>query len=175
VNFLDLLPPFAWNAFWWSQIFAAFALICDGVSFQFKTREHILLILIFSSVFLGVHFFLLGQIVAAVIAIVSIARKVMAYFYPESQSMYVFLLIGVLVTFYFYEHWHNILAFLAMCLLTVGNFRSHDHPLRLWQMAGTSTWLLHNVLTKTPMGVVVELVFLIGQGIGYYRHYGRKK
>jgi len=171
----ESLPPFAWNAFWLSQFFAALTIIFDLISFQFKRREHILLILIAGGVSLGIHFLLLGQIVAGFLVLLASIRKVFAYFRPGQTWMWVFIVLGGLTTFYFYEHWHNLLAYGAMIIVTIGNFQSHDLPMRRYQFFGTTTWLIHNILIKSPMAVLAEVLFLIGQLIGYYRHYGRKK
>ena len=175
MNLFESIPPFAWNAFWLSQFFAGLTMVFDLVSFQFKDRKHILLTLIAGGVSLGIHFLLLGQTVAGLLVLLASVRKGFAYFYPGPKLMWVFIAVGGLTTFYFYEHWHNLLAYGAMIVITIGNFQSHDYPMRLWQMAGSSTWLVHNVLVRTPMGIIVEILFLGGQLIGYYRFYGRKK
>ncbi len=169
MNFLGL------DIFWWSQIFAGFTIIFDLISFQFKQREHILLTLIIGGVCLGIHFLLLGQLVAGGLVLIASVRKGVAYFYPGPKWMLFFVVLGGLTTFYFYEHWHNLLAYGAMIVITIGNFQSHDLPMRRFQLVGTTTWLIHNALIRSPMAVIVEVIFLIGQLIGYYRHYGRKK
>jgi len=171
----EALSSFTWNAFWLSQIFAGFTIIFDIISFQFKKREHILLTLIVGGVCLGIHFLLLGQMVAGALVLLASVRKGFAYFFPGPKWMWVFIILGGLTTWYFYEHWYNFLAYGAMIVITIGNFQSHDLPMRRWQAVGTSTWLIHNFIVRSPIAIIVEVLFLSGQAIGYYRHYGRKK
>jgi hypothetical protein len=46
--------------------------------------------------------------------------------------------------------------------------------MRKQMMMGTSLVIFYNVFIFSPMGIIAESVFLIGNITGYYRHYIRK-
>jgi len=41
-------------------------------------------------------------------------------------------------------------------------------------MCGTSCIIVYNFLVFSPVGVLLELVFLASNFVGYYRHYLKK-
>ena len=156
-----------------SQVLAGIAWLCDIASFQFKKKEHILLVLSISAALFSVHFYLLGHLTAAAIIFVSAVRMAIARKTSSNRMMYLFFFINVLIIIFTFQEPVNLLAFTATMLLTYANFRKDDRSLRLIMMLGTSSWIIHNTIIWSPAAMFVEMFFLVSNLLGYYRHYLR--
>ncbi len=172
---LAILSNLSLSAFTVSQILAGIAFLPALMSFQFKKREHILLLLVCSASLMSIHFFLLDQITASLIALLGAGRMFLARKFALEKMMLIFLLLNMIVLFITYQQPVNLLAFLATTCFTYANFRKDDKSLRLLMMLGTTVWIIHNALVGSPVAVLVEASFLTGNIVGYYRHYFRKK
>jgi len=67
----------------------------------------------------------------------------------------------------------QILVAIAICLgsifQTMGAFNNDDKKLRLLMIIGTLFWLCHNFFAASPVAVLMEVLFLSSNFIGYYR------
>jgi len=59
----------------------------------------------------------------------------------------------------------------ATCCFTLGAFQKNDKWMRLIIAVAIVLWLIHNILAGSYMGVLIELVFLMSNIVGYYRRY----
>ena len=41
-------------------------------------------------------------------------------------------------------------------------------------LIGTGLWLIHNILAGTPMAVLMEILFITSNLVGYYRFYMKR-
>ena len=53
-------------------------------------------------------------------------------------------------------------------------FQEDDRRLRQLMIVGTSFWLLHNYLIGSPTAVLMEVLFISSNLVGYYRYYFKK-
>ncbi len=159
------------TAFYISQLCAFLALISDIASFQYKKREAVLVCIIISATLNALHFWLLGRLVAFSMVSVGIIRFIISYFYTDKRLMYLFFSIFAAITFYFYKSPVDLLMFFAISLINFWVFQKKDRFLRLFIMPWTSLVILYNFLIGSPMGMVLEAVFLGSNIVGYYRHY----
>ena len=158
-----------------SQILVGFACLLDMISFQFKKRESVLLCFLASIVLISAHFWLLDQKTAAAMGLVGMGRYLVSIFWTLPVLRYVFLLAAVLATFLTYSGWLSLLALVASGVNTIGAFSPRDQYMRLWVLAGTVLWLTHNIFVQTPLGILIEFLFLSSNILGYYRFYIRPK
>lgn len=158
-----------------SQIFAFLAIITDFLSFQFKERKHILLILTLSCVFITIHYFLLGEINAGILLTISALSFLVSSFSHDKRWMYVFFILYLLPVTLNYTSWHDLLLFFALYIILIGKFQKNDKRIRLFIMGATLLTITYNILIFTPMGVLLEVLFLSSNILGFYRHYLRKK
>lgn len=159
--------------FWISQVLVGVAFIFDTVSFQLKERRRILVCLIISSILIGAHFFVLGKTTAGVLVFISTARFLTSYFTTNRRFMFLFMALVPVVLVFTYQSPVSLLASLASLFITWGSFHPTDKRLRQSMMVGTTLWLTHNILVKSPVAAMVELFFLISNLVGYYRFYIR--
>lgn len=162
-------------AFFASQLLAGAAIIADICSFQFKERKKIIIFFMIAASCIVAHYFLLERYAATAVVTIWIIRFFVAYHSTWEYWKYIFIVIFAVTTLYFYKDIYDILIFLAMSLSTIASFRKDDHSLRLFMMAGTSTTIVYNYLVFSPVGILLESIFLLSNIVGYYRHYLSKK
>lgn len=159
-----------------SQYCGLVAFIFDICSFQFKHKRNILLCFAASSLFLGVHYLLLeSQTAGLLLLLVSLPRFVIAAFSEKTFYKIFFIILSIVIGLVTYHEPVNALANIASIVVAVASFQKSDKQVRQIMMCGTSLWLLHNYIIKTPVGVLIELFFLTSNFVGYYRYYLRAK
>jgi len=168
------LPPFAWNAFWISQILVFVAMITDIISWQCKKREIILVWLAISTLLIGTHFILLEAYVGAVMIYIATIRFITSIFSTNPRLVWLYHLLVLVGGFFTIKSGMGIIALVANLVFNYASFRPTDKRLRQWMMLGTSIWIVYNILIFTPMGIFIETVFLLSNVVGYYRYYIRK-
>ena len=70
--------------------------------------------------------------------------------------------------------WYDLIIYIGLTIFIIGNFQKNDQLMRKQMMIGTFLVIFYNIFIFSPMGIVAESVFLIGNITGYYRHYIRK-
>ncbi len=159
------------NSFLISQVLAAVAFTCGAISFQFKKRRTVLLWLCASALSNACHFFVLGRAGAGTLYVIMGIRVFTAAFTTDRRLMFVFLgliLAGFALS---YERPLDILALFGSALATYGNFQATDRKVRLYYMACAVTWMTHNIISGSPVAVLMEITFLVSNVIGYRRIY----
>ncbi|MFP4402470.1 MAG: YgjV family protein [Candidatus Nanoarchaeia archaeon] len=53
----------------------------------------------------------------------------------------------------------------------IAKFFENDKYIRILIMIGTILVIIYNSLVFSPVGVLLEILFLISNLIGYYKHY----
>lgn len=154
-----------------SQILVGCAIATDILSFQCKQRRRIVACLFVSAVLVSTHFLLLGHWTAAGLAMVAGGRFAAGFFTTSPGVMTLFIGCALLVTLSTYGGYLSLLSGTAAVCNTVGSFCRCDRRMREIMLAGTSLWLLHNILVLSPMAVALESLFLCSNLVGYYRYY----
>ena len=158
-------------AFFASQILAWIAIIADVFSFQFKQRKKLIVFFMIAASCIALHYLLLERYAATAVVSLGIVRFFVAYHSTWKYWKYIFIGWFALLTVMFLKDYYDVLIFLAMSLSTIASFRKDDKSLRLFMMIGTSTTILYNFLVFSPVGILLESIFLLSNIIGYYRHY----
>lgn len=158
-----------------SQVLVGIAIMFDILSFQFKERKRIVQCLFVSGVLISSHFFLLAHYTAGFLMLVATLRYLTSVFTTSSKAMWVFISMAVLVTVFTYEGALSLLSLTGTMFHTAGAFSKNDKRLRLLMIVGTLFWIPHNYLASSPVAVIMELLFLSSNFVGFYRHYLRKQ
>jgi len=159
------------NPYYTSQVLVGIAFLFGLTAVQFKERRSVLLCLFVSTVFNASHFLMLERPGAAALIALTGVRYLIAIRTTDRRVMYVFLCISVVLCLLTFRSALSLLALFAVLVGTYGSFRPTDRVLRIYLMIGNSTWLLHNLLSRTLIGVIMEASFLSSNVIGYWRHY----
>ena len=158
-----------------SQILVGIAICFDLLSFQLKKRTHIVLCLSVSGFFIATHFLLLEKWTAAILMVIAVARYVVSYYSTSKILLALFVTCSIVGTVFTFQGVLSILSCLGSIFQTLGAFSNNDKKLRLLMIVGTSFWLCHNYLADSPVAVLMEILFLSSNFIGYYRFYFRKQ
>ena len=86
--------------------------------------------------------------------------------------MSVFLLSALIITVGTFSGLLSVLSFSATLFQTTAAFCQSDQRLRQLMIVGTSLWLVHNYLAGSPTAVLMEVLFIGSNLVGYYRYYG---
>ncbi len=154
-----------------SQILASFAMGFDFLSLQYKKREKTFLCLIFSASLMSAHFFLLNKTAAGVIVFISVLRFITCYFTTNKRYLFIFIALNTASLFFTYKDPTDFIIYVGLVIFIIGNFQTDNRLMRKLMMCGTSIIVLYNTIIFSPMGAIVEGVFLLSGFVGYYRHY----
>ncbi|GHF01408.1 YgjV family protein [Thalassotalea profundi] len=154
-----------------SQILVTVTLIIECCAMQLKNKNYILAALSVSCFFNGLHYLLLEQPTAGYIFLFSSIRFLISIKWKFQWISIVALCVSLIITISTYTGLLSMVGFVATVFITVGSFSNNDKFLRLMMILGGSLWLLHNFLLWTPVGILVEVIFVSSSFIGYYRYY----
>lgn len=158
-----------------AQCFVAVAIISDIISFQFKKKKNILILLIISAIFISLHFFFMHNNTAGLLVLVSILRYIFGIMRPYKIYCLFLVAISALICLFTYSGFLSLMSFSGFTFNTIAAFCKTDKNLREMMFVGTSIWLVHNFLLGSPGAVIMELLFLTTDVVGYYRFYIRRK
>ncbi len=162
------------SAFLLSQILVAIAICFDILSFQLKKRTQIVLCLSLAGIFISSHFVLLEKWTAAVLMMIAVTRYLSSYFTTSKKIMGLFVSASFVSSALTFQGLLSIISCLGAVFQTLGAFCNEDKQLRQLMIIGTLFWLIHNIMAASPGAVVMEVLFLTSNLIGYYRFYMKK-
>ncbi len=154
-----------------SQILVAIAIVFDLMSFQFKERRKIVFCLFIAGILITGHFVLLEQWTASGLMALATTRYLTSVFTTSKKMMVFFSVSSVVVTSLTYVGLTSIISCIGSLFQTTAAFCKDDQKLRLSMIVGTSFWLLHNYLVGSPVAVLMEVLFITSNIVGYYRYY----
>jgi len=158
-----------------SQILIGFAICFDMMSFQFKDRKKIVLCFFCASILIGVHFALLEQYTAAGLVLITAIRFLTSIFTTSKKVMSLFLVSYTVVTVVTFAGLLSLLTYGASMISSVASFCKDDKFLRQLMLLSTIIWVVHNYYANSPAAVLMEILFICSNSIGYYRHYIKPK
>ena len=156
-----------------SQILVGIAICTDILSFQFKEKKKIVACLLISCVLISIHFMLLDHWTAACLGLLAATRFTVSLFSTSKKLMVFFVLTTIALAAVSYEGILSILAGTGGVFGTMASFCKEDKQLRQLMLIGTSLWLIHNVLAGSPGAVLMEVLFISSNLVGYFRYYIR--
>ena len=157
-----------------SQILVILAMILDYLSFQQKKRKKMLLILGFSAMLIAFHYLLLNQINAFILIIISTLSFFVSAYTTNPKILSIFFALYLIPIILNFTQIVDTLLFIALYIILLAKFLSNDKFIRILIMNGTSLVIIYNIMIFSPMGIVLELVFLISNFSGYYKYYIKK-
>ncbi|XQW86549.1 YgjV family protein [Thalassotalea piscium] len=159
------------NDFLLSQLLVTVTLIIECIAMQLKNKNYILAALSVSCFFNGLHYLLLNQPTAGYIFLFSTLRFLISIKWKFQWISFAALTVSLCITISTYIGLLSIIGFVATVFVTIGSFSHNDKFLRLMMIAGGSLWFIHNLILWSPVGILVETIFVGSSCIGYYRYY----
>jgi len=175
-SILSIFSDITWlEPFFLSQCLIGVAIIFDFFSFQFKERQKIVACLFMAGLLITAHFALLEQWTATALMSIATLRYLSSIMTTSNRMMWFFSACSMIATAFTFSGVISVISCIGTLFQTRASFCESDKRLRQLMIVGTSFWLLHNYLIGSPAAVVMELLFIASNLIGYYRHYLRAK
>ncbi|MBO9495124.1 YgjV family protein [Thalassotalea sp. G20_0] len=135
----------------------------DDVKFRYQMTAF--------SLVMALHFVLMGATVAAIGAIINSLRS---YASVKSQSkilmaMFIVLLVGL--TLPNVEQWYEVPTIIGSVIATWALFSTRGIRLRSLILLNSCCWLVHNLLTGSIGGSLIEATFVVTNSITIYKLY----
>ncbi|WP_374982179.1 YgjV family protein [Vibrio rotiferianus] len=121
---------------------------------------------------ISTHFVLLEQWTAASLMLLASIRYFTSIFTTSKRWMFLYLTSALMITVVTFVDLINLLSFGGTLFQTTAAFCKSDQRLRQLMIVGTLLWLIHNYLAGSPTAVLMELLFIGSNIIGYCRYYG---
>lgn len=168
---------FEWliNAFIISQVLVWIAIITDFLSFQYKERKKILILLTVSALLVAVHYLLLDKTTAFFLVLLWVLSFITSIFTHNKKILSLFLVLYLIAFLINFKELYDIIIFIWLFIILISKFQKDDKYLRIIMMIWTTFVILYNIIIFTPLWVVLESLFLWSNLIWYYRHYLKKK
>jgi len=158
-----------------SQVIAAIAFGCGVISFQSRARRSILLWLSGSAIANACHFFILDIPAPGTLLLIMGVRSLAAAFSVNRKIMYLFFGVILVGFFFSYKTPLGFLGLFGALAATYGSFQKTDKRVRVILMLSAASWMVHNILVRTPVAAVMEATFLTSNLLGYWRFHRRDK
>ncbi len=162
------------SAFVLSQLLVGVVFFFDLASFQFREKRRVLGCLVFSALFMGIHFYLVEAYTASVLGFIAAARFFTAMFTTSRWLLGLFLSLVFINAVLSYDGLVTVLATVGATITTTASFLASDKRFRELMAVGIAVWIVHNVLVGSPGAVALETFFLGSNLVGYYRFYVRR-
>jgi len=173
-NYFSQAPAFGLNAFWISQGLIILALGSDVTAWQCRQRENVLKWIFVSTIFIGVHFYLLDQITAALVVALAGVRSLIAIKSTHKSLGPIFMVLALIIGLLTYKAPVDWLIIVATMIGCFGCFRPTDRELRLYSMVATVLFITYGVIIFSPAMALLDSIFLASNFVGFYRHYIRE-
>jgi hypothetical protein len=157
-----------------SQLIVAIALLFDLSSVQMQERRHLIIGQMIAGSLIATHFFLLDQITAGCMFTLGAIRLLISLKWQGKTVRLTFYALIILAAAWTSVGLISVIACLASLTMATGAFSTSLKKLRLYFITGSSIWLLHNLMAWTPVGIVMEILFLSSNLLGYYRFFIRQ-
>ncbi|WBA82037.1 YgjV family protein [Endozoicomonas sp. GU-1] len=135
----------------------------DDVKFRYQMTAF--------SLVMALHFVLMGATVAAIGAVINSLRS---YASVKSQSkilMAMFIVLLICLTLPNVEQWYEVPTIIGSVVATWALFSARGIPLRSLILLNSCCWLVHNLLTGSIGGSLIEATFVVTNSITIYKLY----
>lgn len=154
--------------------------VCISISiFQVNNRNKMLLIGCTAALFYAVHFFMLGAFTGAALCIVGAIRSYLFIkFKPNKKNTWiliVFLMITALTTYVTWQGWVSLFAFAGLSFGTFAVWHRKPKSIRRWALLAPPAWFIHDAMSGSYPGMVVEVIMFTSNLVGEYRFDYRHK
>ena len=155
-----------------AQAIGIVAMAVAIASFQFKKNKHFFMVQGVSTTLFFIHFLLLGEMAAAFMNLLGMARSIcLNVKFLRNRICEALLLIGfTVVAVLTYENWLTILILVALLVGTEVYWQNNAKHIRIYQLTiGSPFWLIHNIINFSIGGIITEVFNLISTAISMLR------
>lgn len=163
------------SAFVLSQIAVGGAVVCNLLSFQFKRRQVVIVLLSVSVFLVSVQYFFLDQIAAFYLSLFALVYFLTSIFTTNRTLMWLFMMLGVVIFFVTFKSLLDLFPLFSTVVTLLSLFNSDQKQMRQLQMVGASARAVFYVIIFSPVGLLLELSLLTSNISAYWRFYIKKQ
>ena len=111
---------------------------------------------------LAIHFILLGASAAAIAVLISAVRNYVSLYARNRKHLaLVFIALYLILGHNQYQDWVDLLPIIGCIISTIGFFYLKDIPMRLFMLATTFLWIIHNGISISIGPFLMEVCMFI--------------
>lgn len=124
---------------------------------------------------LSIHFLLLGAEAAAAATLIAGIRNIVSIYTRIKSLAILFITTYIVMGYLRYEEWVDLLPTIGCILSTIGFFYLKDIPMRLFMLATTTLWIIHNAVSVSIGPFLMEVGMFIANLQTIYAIYQKQK
>ena len=169
------------HTFFLAQVIGIINLIPLIFCIQQRDKGRLLVWSLVLNFLFAVQFLLLGAYVGMIMALISLLRCLVFYFYqvknhpPSPLTLILILVLTIGAGGWFWQNIYSLLSILGSALSTYAMWQNNMKTLRLTNLVSTSCTFAYALITGAFTGSLVEFVGLSSNLIAIWRHDWRKK
>lgn len=158
-----------------AQICGVITLILTVIAVQFKTKEKIVMCMIFANIMGAIQYFLLNAITGAVVSIINAIRCMVFYFYKKhdkNPSLIVLLLFEVIAIVSGIISWQNmwsVIPIIVTVVYTYGLWQDNVKVIRISTAIAGLGWAIYNIIVMAYVGTIQSISQLISAVIALFK------
>lgn len=163
-----------------AQICGVIALILTVISVQFKTKEKIVMCMIFPNLVVAVQYFLLNAITGGVVSIINAVRCIVFYYYKKKDkrpSIMVLLIFEIIAIISGITSWQNIWSLIPIfvtVIYTYGLWQDNVNIIRIAAGIAGLGWAIYNIIVMAYVGAIQEIAQLVSSIISLVKKQDNK-
>lgn len=159
-----------------AQICGVIVLVLTVISVQFKTKEKIVMCMIFANFVVTIQYFLLNAVTGAVVSIINVIRCIVFYYYKKKDkkpSLLVLLIFEIAAIVSGIISWQNIwsvIPVIVTVIYTYGLWQDNVKVIRIATAIAGLGWAIYNVIVMAYVGAIQSISQLISSVIALVRN-----
>lgn len=163
-----------------AQICGIIALILTVISVQFKTKEKIVMCMIFANLVVAIQYFLLNAITGGVISILNTIRCIVFYYYkkkdkkPSIMVLLIFEIIAIISGIISWQNIWSLIPILVTVIYTYGLWQDNVNIIRITTGIAGLGWAIYNIIVMAYVGAIQEIAQLVSSIISLVKKQDNK-
>lgn len=159
-----------------AQICGVIVLILTVISVQFKTKEKIVMCMVFANIVVTIQYFLLNAITGAVVSIINVIRCIIFYYYKKKDkkpSLIVLLIFEIVAIVSGIMSWQNmwsVIPIVVTLIYTYGLWQDNVKVIRITTAIAGLGWAIYNIVVMAFVGAIQSVSQLISAMIALIKN-----
>lgn len=150
-----------------SQLFVVMGMFCLVMSYLAKDKKKIMIFCVFSSLFYGSQYLVLGAISGFTMNIVSIIRNIWFYLNAKANKkndINVFIILcafSIIIGVFSFDGIFSILPVIITIIFTYSVWQDNNKVYRLLALPMSIMWIIYSIYCQSLFGIIAESILFI--------------
>ncbi len=146
-----------------AQICGIIVLILTVISVQFKTKEKIVMGMVFANIVVTIQYFLLNAVTGAVVSIINVIRCIVFYYYkkkdkkPSLMILLIFEIIAIISGIMSWQNIWSVIPIIVTVIYTYGLWQDDVKVIRITTAVVGLGWAIYNVIVMAYVGAIQSI------------------